>query len=104
MKIYKTKELSQFNELIQNAKTLWVELSHLEYTKNGDRGCCVLGAGIEIYVLPPRCKHPRTLTIITFNEVSPCQGEHAASSVSNAVIEFLKENGLEARYNHGRMD
>lgn len=104
MKIYKTKELEQFKSLIEQAKTMWIDLAQKEFQSKGDSGCCVIGAGLEVYVLPPRCKHPQSLQLISFNEVSPCQGESAVQNTSKQIVEFLKQHGLETRYNYGRMD
>lgn len=104
MNAYKSKDLKQFETVINEAKLLWIELAKKEFELKGDNGCCVLGAGLQVEVLYPRCKYPRDLTIISFNEVSPCQGEHAVSVTAKKIVEFLKEKGLETKYNYGRMD
>jgi hypothetical protein len=77
-------------------------IMHAEHEANGfdDRGTCVLGAGIEVWVVKPggRIANPE----VVIRQVS--QGNCSSYAAAEPAIEFLRENGINARWNDGRMD
>ena len=84
--------------LIQRAK----QIMHDEHEANGfdDRGTCVLGAGIELWVVKPggRVANPE----VVIGQVA--QGNVSSHAAAKPAIEFLAEHGIEARWADGRMD
>jgi hypothetical protein len=104
--VYAAEDLYYTNntpaDAITKAKELWNSKTQ-EYVKNnGDIGTCVLGAGIEVWFLPTKCKKPRKLMIIG----QPCcaQGSICWEHSVDEIIAYLKEYGIEANYNCGFMD
>jgi hypothetical protein len=65
-----------------------------------DAGTCVLGAGIEIWVVKPggRIANPE----VVIRQVA--QGNVSSHAAAKPAIEFLREQGINARWNDGRMD
>lgn len=74
--------------LIHEAK----RIMHREWEANGydDRGTCVLGAGIEV--------NGR----VVIRQVA--QGNLSSHAAAEPAIEFLREHGINASWNDGRMD
>ena len=74
--------------LIREAK----RIMHVEWEANGydDRGTCVLGAGVWVN------GH------LVLRQVS--QGNLSAYAAAKPAIEFLKEHGINAVWDDGRMD
>lgn len=78
----------KFFNLLREAE----RIMHAEHEANGydDRGTCVLGAGIEVN------------GNVRIRQVS--QGNMSAYAAAEPAIEFLREHGIPARWNDGRMD
>ena len=78
------------------------QIMHDEHEANGfdDRGTCVLGAGIEVWVVKPggRLAEPE----VVISQVA--QGNVSSHAAAKPAIEFLREQGINARWNDGRMD
>jgi hypothetical protein len=104
MKTYKQADLEKMRSLIAKATEIWKEASLKEFQKTGDRGSCVLGDGITIYYIPPRCRKPVELFIIPSRTVAFAQGSLHYEANYHLALDFLRENGVECRYNHGWMD
>ena len=77
-------------------------IMHREWEANGydDRGSCVLGAGIEIWVVKPGARVAKPEVVIR----QVAQGNLSSSAAAEPAIEFLREQGIDARWNDGRMD
>lgn len=104
MQAYKENFIAEKNSVIRQAKQMWAERC-AEYVKNyGDRGTCVLGAGIEIDFIPPRCRTPRRMMLISASSVCNAQGSIVWEDSKDEIINFLRENGIECRYAWGNMD
>ncbi len=77
-------------------------IMHDEHEANGfdDRGTCVLGAGIELWVVKPggRIANPE----VVIRQVA--QGNVSSHAAAKPAIEFLREHGINARWSDGRMD
>ena len=104
MKVYKQSEVARMVESISLAKNLWAERSAVVFKEKGDVGSCIIGDGIEILVLPPKCRKPKAHMIIWAREISSCQGSCHYEATQEGIIDFLKGEDIEARYNYGRMD
>lgn len=88
--------------VIKMARNLWNTRTQEYVKENGDIGTCVLGAGITVWYIPPRCRRPRELMIIP----SPAcaQGSVCWEHSKDEVMEYLKKYGIETNYEWGRMD
>ena len=89
---------STTGSLLHRAK----QIMHDEHGANGfdDRGTCVLGAGIELWVVKPGDVVAKPEVII--GQVA--QGNLSSHAAAKPAIEFLAEHGVTARWNDGRMD
>ena len=79
---------SYFNDCMAQAERI-MNAAH-ELNGCDDRGTCVLGAGIEVN------------GTVRIRQVS--QGNMSAHAAAKPAIEFLREQGINARWNDGRMD
>lgn len=102
--VYKSKELEQFQSAIEKAKQAWREASVKEYQRTGDSGSCIMGDGIYAFVVPPRCRKPQKVMLIRSSSVACAQGSLHYEACYKVALEMLKEAGLEAHYDYGRMD
>jgi hypothetical protein len=103
---YTNADLSQreFQASVNRAKDLWKRQCDKYISEHGDQGTCVLGAGIEVWYLAPRCRIHRTHMIISQHQVTGAQGSLVWEASVNEVLAFLKSEGIIAFYNQGRMD
>ena len=78
------------------------EIMYDAWRANGreDAGSCVLGAGIEVWHVKPRARIAKPLVVIR----QVAQGNVSSHSASQPAIEFLREQGINARWNDGRLD
>lgn len=97
-------ELAKYRKVIDEAREMWEKSAREYYDKNGDTGSCVIGAGIKIEVIPPRCRKPRAMMLISANEVARCQGSLHWEHNVQTVVNYLRDNGLNAFFDYGRMD
>lgn len=65
-----------------------------------DQGTCVLGAGVALYVIPPRGRVPRLLVVVD----APFQGNVGSHKACARALEILRAAGLDAFWYDGRMD
>lgn len=86
-------------EILEQADTLWWK----EWVLQGeqDEGTCCLGKGLEVQYLSKGRRVAEWCNIVNFNYV---QGNVTAQKTYGPALKFLKENGIEARYNDGNMD
>jgi hypothetical protein len=105
MKVYKENDLTEkFNNSVDKAKELWKTICKKNVEEMGDYGSCVVGAGIEISLIPKKCRSPRYKMIISSHEVSYSQGSVTWERGVKEVIDFLKLEDIDAVFNWGRMD
>lgn len=100
----KQVELVKFEAVINEAREMWKKSASEYYERKGDVGSCVLGAGIVTYVIPPRCRKPRQIMLISANEVARCQGSLHWEHNIEEVLKVLRDAGLDVAFNWGRMD
>ena len=98
------KELPQFREVINKATEMWKESANAHYEQHGDYGTCVLGAGIKVYMVPKGCRNERSVMLIPAYDVARCQGSCHWEVGAEDVVAFLRDNGLPAFFDYGRMD
>ena len=105
-KTYRPPDLlsAQFIITIQRAKHLWAKRCKEHYQKHGDTGTCVLGASIDCYIIPYKCRKYKPYCLISAHDVACSQGASNWENSVKEVIDYLKENGIEAHYNCGHMD
>jgi len=90
--------------LIIEARSLWQKRCAEYYLAHGDRGSCVLGAGIAIRYLAPRCRSARSRIIIDSMEATSVQGSCVWEASTGEIIALLKPALASAYYCCGRMD
>lgn len=100
----KQAELSKYNEVVNNARDMWMVSAEEHFNEHGDVGSCVLGAGIKVEVVPPRCRKPRSLMLISANEVAKCQGSLHWEHNVQEIVNYLRGQGLDVYFDYGRMD
>lgn len=105
MKTYEEKDFDEhFKKTIKQAKDLWQGICKENFKKYGDIGSCVIGAGIEINYRKPRCRKASKKQIISSREVACCQGSLNWETGVKKVLNFLKQNEIDATLNYGMMD
>lgn len=93
---YRDAELGAFSKAIREAAAMWK--ADLAAT-GGDRGTCVMGAGLAVYHLPPRARVPREKVILHPPGQSDCSWciERARKHLEAAGLQGL-------HFEYGRMD
>jgi len=96
---YELKELQRKLPIFREAERIWYET----WVAQGsiDEGTCCGGKGLEVDFVRPRQRYPRTINVASCNFV---QGNIAAQKSYEPALKYLKENGIDARYNDGWMD
>lgn len=102
--VYKASDLFLLKPFVNTARELWKDASRKEFDKRGDEGSCIMGDGIFIYLVPARCRKPVRYTLIDSHEVSFAQGSLHYEATKDVALNFLKQNGIDAQYDYGRMD
>lgn len=103
--VYRLPDLgcSYFATAVDDAAALWSKLCAEEVAARGDRGTCVIGAGIGIKYRGPRKRTVEYHNIIDV-PMTAGQGSLTWETSVQQVIDFLKMRGIEAFYMPGRMD
>lgn len=101
-RVYRFAELHQpeVEKVLGQARSMYMALSMAYLKKHGDVGTCVLGNGLYIAVKPPRARSAFMLRIAG----AMGQSESPGYACKDAVLKFLKDNGIDAWYECGRMD
>jgi len=103
---YQHSDLS--NEVMQGtiakARDLWQKRCAEYVAKHGDRGSCVMGAGIAVWYLAKKCRTPGKLIIIDAREATWYQGSVIWEDSRAEVQKFLADNGIVTCYAWGNMD
>lgn len=102
--VYNDKDLTEKSSVIEQALSLWHTRCNEYKEKHGDQGTSVLGAGISVYYLPPRCRNYQIKMIIPAIKATKCQGDSVWESSKHEILTFLKSNGIKAYYEAGNMD
>jgi hypothetical protein len=92
------------HEALDQAREMWRSRCDAFLAQHGDEGTSVLGAGIEVDIIPARCRHYRPITVISASSVTRAQGASVWEDSVRDIIAFLGQHGIEAHYNPGRMD
>ena len=96
MKTYKHKELLNLERLIFNANVL----SSRDAQETHDQGTCVLGSGIALYVVPPRCRNAKMKVVVP----GLFQGNVSNRKHLENALKYLQSNGVECFYFDGYID
>jgi len=96
---YEVKDLEPKLSILRMAGRIWWET----WVSQGsiDEGACCVGKGLEVDFVRPRQRYPRTRNVVGCDFV---QGNVAAYKSHGPALEYLKENGIDARYNDGGID
>jgi hypothetical protein len=99
VKLYeKTEVLAFLPEDIQRAEPHFDKAQKMWEKYYKDEGSCVLGCGISVWWIPPRCRKPQEYMAVHV----PGQGD-GGNSV-HIPLNYLAMNGIPGFYNPGRMD
>lgn len=103
-KAYRFSDLHtpEVEAVLKKAQDMYTKACKAYFRKNGDFGSCVLGNGIHIAVKPPKARNAFSMCICSPREGG--QSEGAGYACKDPVLKFLKDNGIDAWYEHGRMD
>ena len=104
--VYKLSDLETppFKEIIADATEIWRNSCKLNFALEGDRGSCVLGAGIYVMATAPRQRKARKHFIIEAIDVAQAQGSLNWERGKDSVLNYLRERGINARYDWGFSD
>lgn len=98
-------ENSEFREVVENAKLLWKQRCTEYLDKHGDRGSCVIGAGICVRYLGPRKRKWVSKTLISPTSVlSRVVGNLVWETSAEEIVTFLRSKGIDAFFELGRLD
>lgn len=98
---YKKKDLEKFQKVIQIAQDLWKAKTVAYVKEHGDKGSAVIGDGIFVDYIPPGCRKPRPLKIVS---PAGAQGCGNYEQFKDEIIKYLKDSGLNCYYLYGTMD
>jgi hypothetical protein len=103
-KVYRFSDLHdpKVEAVLKKAQDMYTKACQAHFKKHGDFGSCVLGNGLAIAVKPPKARSVFKLLICSPRGGG--QSESAGYSCKDPVLAFLKENGIDAWYECGRMD
>jgi hypothetical protein len=96
---YQPVDLEKLGPELRFAEQLWNEEWIFQGAK--DEGSCCGGKGIQVWFCGPRKRTAEPKTIIP---APPVQGNLSAQRSVGPALEYLKEQGIEARYYDGWMD
>lgn len=82
------------------AKAQAIADAELEKQPRPHEGTCILGAGVALYEIPPRCRNPRHKLVVQVN----AQGSIAIERSLKPALEYLEANGVHCYLDHGNMD
>jgi hypothetical protein len=96
---YEFKDLDSKLSILRTAEQIWFDT----WVAQGsiDEGSCCGGKGLSVDFVRPRQRYPRTRNVVRCEFV---QGNISAYKSHGPALEYLKEHGIYARYNDGRMD
>ena len=96
---YEVKDLEPQLPILRMAAQIWFET----WVAQGsiDEGSCCGGKGLEVDFVRPRQRYPRTRNVVSCDFA---QGNIAAYKSHGPALKYLKENGIDARYNDGWMN
>lgn len=97
-------EKPEFKAAVEMATKLWRQKIAEKEAADGDRGACVMGAGIHVHYLGKGKRKPGSICIIDPQQLGRTQGESAWSGSAKDVVAYLKKYGIHSWFECGRMD
>ena len=94
----------KYGDVVLEARQYWRDLVNSTFDEIGDKGSAVLGDGVMVSLIPPRCRNPRSVMIIPSPYVSMAIGSAHYEVHADTVVEYLKDRGIDAWYCYGFMD
>lgn len=103
-KIYKATEYEALRNhpAVAQARAQWQVATEEAHKKHGDRGSCILGEGIYVFAVRPRCRKPERMRLIS--PPTSVQGEVVRLAGMNEAVAFLRAAGIECFGFCGNMD
>ena len=103
---YQETDLNEtaFKTVVNDAKNLWKAKCESNFQECGDVGSCVVGAGIYVYYIGKGKRKADKRMIINAMSVSSCQGSLNWEHGQEEIVSYLKENGIDAKFEYGTMD
>jgi hypothetical protein len=103
---YQDKDLEDpdFKAKVEKATAQWKQNIEAFVAGKGDFGTCVLGAGIHIHYLPPKCRKPRKYNLINPHQICRYQGSVVWEESVDSIVMQLQRAGIDAWFEYGRMD
>lgn len=98
------ESLSKSSHMIAAARDMWASRCATFIQAHGIQGTCVIGAGIAVKYLPPRCRNAEDRIIIQALDVAGSDGASVWEESVKDVVEFLKPVFPSVFYACGRMD
>jgi hypothetical protein len=98
MKNYKNVDMAEIREWVYIAEDIVADTIKKENIV--DYGTCVLGAGIKINFIWPRCRKPRERILIS----QPFQGNVSNYRALKTALDYLQSKGVDCFYDDGRVD
>lgn len=104
-RVYTEREMndSVFRTIVEKAAEMWSERCAKYVAQYGDSGTCVLGACIEVRMIPNGCRKQRDRRLINVPSTA-AQGASTWEESVHDIVKWLGEHGIEARYECGFSD
>jgi hypothetical protein len=96
VKTYKDKDLASYANTIIGAQAAAV----VDAASGRDQGTCVLGAGVAVWYVPPRCRNPVRKILIR----APFQGNVGSYRACERALKLLQSAGVDAFWYDGVID
>lgn len=103
-RVYSRSEVEDMLPIVEKAAALWKFKIQEFVKKRSEFGACVIGEGINVFYLGNRKRNATELTILSPRTVTDYQGSCVWEASADEIIAFLNVNGIEARWDCGRMD
>lgn len=106
LRVYRDRDFEdvRFQDILRTAGDLWKMKIEAYVQAHGERGCCVLGAGIAVHYVPKRCRNPRMRIVINPHQICMYQGSVVWEASADSIVDHLKAQGIDCWFEYGRMD
>lgn len=94
----------KYGEIVNEAKKIWIDKSKKSYKKIGDVGPIIMGDGINVLLIPKRCRNPKPVEILPSADVAQCQGNAHYEQHASSIVDWLKGKGIDCWYSYGIRD
>lgn len=92
-----------FQGIVKSVALAWSKMCEQYVEKHGDFGTAVIGAGIAVWYLGPKCRRPEEKLIISRHQIGGWQAEEIWLGSVRQVLQMLQDNGISAHYKAGSL-